>query len=116
MDAWMEQYALRFLLGGFAVSLFSLAGDVFRPKTFAGLFGAAPSIALSTLALAFYGRGPQYAATESRSMIVGAAALWLYCTAVAYLMQRKQLAATTATWLALLGWIIVAFGGRWLII
>src|SRR5208283_2188450 len=43
----MLDYVLRFLAGGIAVSAFAALGDALRPKTFAGLFGAAPSIALA---------------------------------------------------------------------
>ncbi len=42
----------RFLVGGLFVSLFAVLGDSFKPKTFAGLFGAAPSIALAGLIFA----------------------------------------------------------------
>ena len=45
----MLEYGLRFLVGGIAVSAFAALGDALRPKSFAGLFGAAPSIALATL-------------------------------------------------------------------
>ena len=45
----MLEYGLRFLAGGIAVSTFAALGDSLRPKSFAGLFGAAPSIALATL-------------------------------------------------------------------
>ena len=45
----MLEYGLRFLAGGSAVSAFVALGDTLRPKSFAGLFGAAPSIALATL-------------------------------------------------------------------
>jgi hypothetical protein len=38
-----------FLAGGVAVAAFAALGDTLRPKSFAGLFGAAPSIALATL-------------------------------------------------------------------
>ena len=41
----MLEYGLRFLVGGFAVSAFAAIGDALRPKSFAGLFAAAPSIA-----------------------------------------------------------------------
>ena len=44
----MMELLARFAIGGLVVSLFAMLGDVFRPKSFAGLFGAAPSIALST--------------------------------------------------------------------
>jgi len=39
------------------------------------LFGVTPSIAIATLLIALFKQGPLYAATESRSMILGAAAL-----------------------------------------
>jgi hypothetical protein len=44
----MVDAIIRFVVGGLAVSAFAVLGDVFRPKSFAGLFGAAPSIALAT--------------------------------------------------------------------
>lgn len=59
---------LRFLIGGLVISAFALVGHVVRPKTFAGLFGAAPSVALATLALAFRDQAVAYVATEGRSM------------------------------------------------
>jgi hypothetical protein len=43
----LMEYMIRFLAGGVIVSLFAMIGDVLRPKSFAGLFGAAPSIASS---------------------------------------------------------------------
>jgi hypothetical protein len=45
----MIQILIRFLVGGAVVSVFALIGDVLKPKSFAGLFGAAPSVALATL-------------------------------------------------------------------
>ena len=42
----MMQLVLRFVVGGLVVSLFTVIGDVLKPKSFAGLFGAAPSVAL----------------------------------------------------------------------
>jgi hypothetical protein len=44
----MTVYVVRFLVGGILVSAFAMLGDILRPKSFAGLFGAAPSVALST--------------------------------------------------------------------
>src|ERR1700743_3396249 len=71
----------RFLIGGAVVSAFAMLGDVARPKSFAGVFGAAPSVALATLALTVGTYGVGYAAVECRSMIVGAGALWVYAWA-----------------------------------
>jgi hypothetical protein len=107
----MSEYVLRFLIGGVAVSLFSLLGALFRPKSFAGLFGAAPSIALSTLAMALASEGPSYAAREGRAMIIGAAALCLYAILVCQLLERTRLRAASATMLALLAWFALAGAG-----
>jgi hypothetical protein len=45
----MTEYVVRFLVGGVVVSAFAILGDILRPKSFAGLFAAAPSVALVTL-------------------------------------------------------------------
>src|ERR1700692_2166810 len=55
-----------------------MVGGLFKPTSFAGLFGAAPSFALATLALTISKNGRPYASTECRSMMAGAAALCLY--------------------------------------
>jgi len=47
------------------------------PKSFAGLLGAAPSVALATLSLAVLKDGKAYAQTEARSVIVGAIAFFI---------------------------------------
>jgi hypothetical protein len=39
---------------------------VLRPKSFAGLFGAAPSIALATLTMATFKEGSAYVSIEGR--------------------------------------------------
>ncbi len=67
----MTQILIRFLVGGAVVSLFALIGDVLKPKRFAGLFGAAPSVALATLSLTIAREGASYAAIEARSMMAG---------------------------------------------
>jgi hypothetical protein len=66
------EYLVRFLVGGIVVSAFAVLGDLLRPKSFAGLFGAAPSLALATLSLALWKEGGEYASVEGRSMILGA--------------------------------------------
>lgn len=101
---------LRFLIGGLVISAFALVGHVVRPKTFAGLFGAAPSVALATLALAFRDQGVAYVATEGRSMIVGAVALAAYSTAVSYALLRRGWSATASAVLSWSIWLVVAFG------
>ena len=40
----MTETFIRFIVGGLFVSVFAVLGDVLKPKSFAGLFGAAPSL------------------------------------------------------------------------
>jgi hypothetical protein len=103
-------YLIRFLAGGIVVSMFAIAGDVLRPKSFAGLFGAAPSVALATLTLAFWKHGGSYVATEGRSMILGGVALVVYSFLVCHLLMRVRCSALTATLVAAVAWFVVAIG------
>ena len=98
----------RFLIGGAAVTLFALLGDLFKPKSFAGLFGAAPSIALASLALAFSKHGSTYAAIESKSMIGGAVAFFLYSQLVSWLLVRYKMPSIATSTAALLVWFVVS--------
>jgi uncharacterized membrane protein (GlpM family) len=100
---------LRFVVGGIVVSLFALIGDLFKPKSFAGLFSAAPSVALASLGLAFLQHGPDYAALEGRSMMVGAIAFFLYSQLVAYLVLRRKLGVFMVTGASLVVWLASAF-------
>lgn len=104
------EYVLRFLIGGAIVSLFAVFGDVLRPKSVAGLLGAAPSVALATLGLAYWKHGPDYVAAESLSMMIGAVALGIYSFVVCQLLMRAKLPALAATGIALAAWLGAAFG------
>jgi uncharacterized membrane protein (GlpM family) len=101
---------VRFLIGGLAVSFFAALADVLRPRSFAGLFGAAPSIALATLVLTVSQRGAAFAAVEGRSMMAGAIALAAYSGAVCLLLQRCRWHANVAALLGIAVWFVIAFG------
>lgn len=103
------EYVARFLIGGLAVSAFALLGDMLRPKGFAGLFGAAPSVALATLAIALWQHGASYAAVQGKAMMWGALALLAYSIVVCHLLMRQRWNALPATITALLVWLFVAF-------
>ncbi len=103
-------YVIRFLAGGIVVSLFAVAGDALRPKSFAGLFGAAPSVALATLTLAFWKHGESYVSTEGRSMVCGAVAFAFYSVLVCQLLMRLRCSALMATSAATAAWLVVAIG------
>jgi hypothetical protein len=106
----MTEYLVRFILGGAAVSLFATIGDVLRPKSFAGLFGAAPSVSLVSLALANSRHGSEYVSAEAFSMIAGAIALFGFSLATCHLVKRYGLSAIVATLLAFPAWLLIAFG------
>src|SRR3954452_7548254 len=89
----LMDYLIRFLAGGFIVSAFAVLADVLRPKSFAGLFGAAPSVALATLSLALWKEGGAYVSIEGRSMILGALALAVYSLVVCHLLMRLRWSA-----------------------
>jgi Protein of unknown function (DUF3147) len=105
-----QQLLFRFLVGGVLVSAFALLGDLFKPKSFAGLFGAAPSVALATLGLTIAREGRNYAATEARSMIVGAVAFFLYASCVSWLMMRHKVKGLLASGASIIVWAAAAFG------
>lgn len=109
----MTQLIIRFIVGGFFVSAFALIGSMLKPKSFAGLFGAAPSVALATLALTISKNGKAYAAIEARSMAAGAAALLIYCIVVLHLLKRTGLGTFAATSSALILWVGVAIALWW---
>jgi hypothetical protein len=106
----LTELLLRFAIGGIVVSTFSAIGSVLRPKTFAGLFGAAPSVALATLALTFHKDGHSYAALEGRSMLLGALAMAAYAWVVAMILFRARHNTLLVTSTSLVTWFVVAFG------
>lgn len=110
------EFVIRFLAGGIVVSAFALLGDLLRPKSFAGLFSAAPSVALVTLGLAFQSHGIDYVAAEARAMVFGSIALAVYGLLVCHLLMRKRWSAGAASITAMLAWfgvgagLLIAFG------
>ena len=106
----MLAYGLRFIAGGVAVTAFAALGDALRPKSFAGLFGAAPSIALATLLITLSKDGAGFAAVEGRSMILGAVALAAYSWFVCVLLERFMVSSWIATLAAIVVWSGIAFG------
>ena len=110
----MSQILVRFLVGGAVVSLFAIIGDLLKPKSFAGLFGAAPSVALATLGLTVATEGASYAATEARSMMAGAIAFIAYASCVSWVMMRYKVSALLVTICSIPLWFGVAFGLKYI--
>jgi hypothetical protein len=61
------ELVFRFFIGGCIVSIFAVIAEVLKPKGFAGLFAAAPSVALATLGL--YCGERRQAVCRSRSKV-----------------------------------------------
>jgi hypothetical protein len=111
----MVQFLVRFFVGGIVVSAFAVLGDLLKPNSFAGLFGAAPSVALATLGLAIHERGTQFASIESRSMIAGALAFSVYAYVSSRVLAKGNLSAVVVSISALGIWLLVALGA-WLLV
>jgi len=110
----LTEILIRVIAGGLSVSAFAILGDVMKPKSFAGLFGAAPSVALATIVLTLAKEGRVYAAIEARSMILGTLASLLYAWVVSRLLLRGRWSARSVAVVALPVWCASAFG-LWLV-
>jgi len=106
----MTEFLVRFVVGGVVVSIFAILGDVLKPKSFAGLLGAAPSVALATIPLTIARNGRAFAETEVRSMLFGAIAFFCYACIVSYFLWRKNQPALLVTSASLLLWLAVSLG------
>lgn len=111
----LEDLAARFLIGGVVVSFFAALGSALNPKSFAGLFGAAPSVALATLSLTLASEGRSYAAVEAHSMIGGAIAFFVYASCTSWSIMRYKPPTLLVTSTLTLLWLSVALG-LWLAI
>ena len=112
----MEEFVLRFLIGGAVISAFALLGDVLRPKSFVGLFGAVPSIALATVGMTIARRGKEYAATEARSMVLGAIAFCVYAYLVSQALVRYRRSTMATTLVLMPVWLGVSLGLSWVLV
>lgn len=103
------QELIRFLIGGTVVSVFAALGEIVRPKSFAGLFAAAPSIALASLGLTIAHSGKVFAAIEARSMIFGSLAFCLYACLCSRVLMRQRFSALMTTVMLLPVWLGASF-------
>jgi hypothetical protein len=99
---------VRFLVGGVAVLLFSAAGECFEPETFGGLFGAAPSVAVATLGIAFVQAGARGAARDARWMLLACVAMFAYTCACIAVCRQRRVAVGLGAFAAWIVWLAVA--------
>jgi len=98
--------AVKAVVGGCLVVALSMLSDAFKPKAFAGLFAAAPSVAIASLALTAGLTGSSRAAQAAVSMVAGAVGLVAFC-ATAALLERK-VGAVVSSGIAWLSWAACA--------
>ncbi len=95
------------LVGGIGVVAFAALARVVRPHRLAGLFCAAPSVAVGSLAVVVLVSGEGDGLQAARGMVVGAAALVGACLVGAVSARTAEgsavpvAAATSLAWLAL---------------
>jgi Protein of unknown function (DUF3147) len=103
--------ALRGLAGGALVVVFALIGEVVKPKAFAGLFSAAPSVAVASLAITIVAENPGKARQASVGMVIGGVAMAVCCMlAVVAIPRIRSLWGSLVAWV---GWIAVDLGLYW---
>ena len=106
MDELLLALLKAFIAGAFVVA-FSLLSAMVGPKSFSGIFGAAPSIALASLTIIVLHRGEADGRTASFSMIFGAIAMAAYCATAVVTVDR--FGALRGSVYAVGAWGIVAF-------
>jgi uncharacterized membrane protein (GlpM family) len=99
---------IKALIGGTMVTLFAVIGHVLRPKWFAGLFGAAPSVAVASLAVTVVDKGRHDASIAAFGMLFGAAGFVVFSACVRPMLARTH--AIVATSLCCVVWVVVAIG------
>lgn len=97
---------LRALIGGLFVVLFSLAGEMLRPKSFAGVFAAAPSVAIASLTITGAVDGPAALALAGTGMVAGAIAMVAAC--VVSIDAVKRFRSMRGSLAAIGVWLLVA--------
>ncbi|MFG6198598.1 DUF3147 family protein [Nonomuraea sp. JJY05] len=103
----------RGLLGGLLVMVFAVIGEMVTPKRFAGIFAAAPAVALAGMTITVLHEGERQLAQSALGMIAGSFALVAYCAVAVPLIRRLGAFAGSLTALAV--WTAVA-GAGWALI
>jgi hypothetical protein len=96
------------LIGGSVVVAFAVLGEMLRPRGLAGVFAAAPSVAIAGLAISSLTTGSPAAAVQASGMIVGAAALSVSCLVGTEAVKR--LGAMRGSVGVVITWVLVGLG------
>lgn len=108
----MVEVVLKALFGGLFVVLFALISEVTTPKRFAGIFSAAPSVALGSLTVTLVIKGLHDVEADAVGMTAGAVALLAYSLTAVPALGR--LGALRGAAIACVTWLLVAGAGAWI--
>lgn len=100
------ELALKSVCGGALVLLFCAFAQTLSPKRFAGVFAAAPTVALASLLVTVGFKGSTDAARQSAGMLAGAAGFAVYCLLAPRVVRR--LGALRGSALTLVVWAATA--------
>lgn len=80
--------AAKTLCGGVLVLAFAALSETLKPKRFAGILAAAPSVAIAGLTVGAVAKGPADQALAAHSMVAGAVALAVYAAIATVTLRR----------------------------
>jgi uncharacterized membrane protein (GlpM family) len=98
--------AIKAIAGGALVLVFALISEALSPKRFAGLFGAAPAVALAGLTIVVLDKGSHDAHQNSVGMLAGTAGMVAYAATVVPMLRRKR--ASRAAAISMIAWLAVS--------
>ena len=88
--------AVKGLLGGGLVVAFALLSETLRPKRFAGLFSAAPAVALAGMSVSLLAKGSHDVRESAIAMVAGCIGMAAYALAAVPLLRRVPAWAASA--------------------
>lgn len=97
---------LKAVVGGLFVVGFAVVAEAVRPKRLAGVFAAAPSVALGSLMVTVLFKGDHDAMDAARGMAAGAVAFTAYC--LVGIGALREMGALRGSAAALTVWFAVA--------
>jgi hypothetical protein len=96
------------LVGGLGVIAFAAVARVLRPERLAGVFAAAPSVAVGSLAVVVLDKGEREGLLAARGMVVGAAALVGACIVGALVARPADGSAVPISIATGVSWLVLA--------
>jgi uncharacterized membrane protein (GlpM family) len=97
---------IRAAAGGCLVLAFAVLSQAVKPKRFAGLFSAAPAVAIAGLVVTLSASTSSDAKDGSLGMLAGATGMVAYAVAVVALLKEQN--AYLASAVAMVAWFVVA--------